>query len=269
LLGTGGSSITIGKFNMIDVASGTPIVGGGGIDTFQHIAFAAPPTLLLPPYIYGGVLTINTEWARFTGAIYDPRNAHSLPITEAFKDGIAGMLSVSVPVKIGELPGFQNITLRANNRSLPDLTDLPPLIAFGLPPAGTRPGAWYLGYSFQQYLQMTDEKHGWGIFGSIGITDRDPTPLGGGGTIGIAGNSSIEGREDDLFGLGYFYHFFSPGLVTALAPIVTLGPEHGIEAFYNFHLAPGVRLTADLQVIDPSIGDALTVYGGLRLGARF
>ena len=37
-------SVTIGKFNMLTLASQTPLVGGGGIDTFMNRAFALPST---------------------------------------------------------------------------------------------------------------------------------------------------------------------------------------------------------------------------------
>lgn len=47
--------LTIGKFNMVDAASATPIVGGGGINTFWNLNFAAPP------YITGLSLSVNTE----------------------------------------------------------------------------------------------------------------------------------------------------------------------------------------------------------------
>jgi porin len=114
-----------------------------------------------------------------------------------------------------------------------------------------------------------DETHGWGIFGSIGFSDANPTPLGGGGFIGVGGNSPIPGRKEDRFGLGYFYYWFSDDLVNAIAPLVDINPEQGVEAFYNFHVAPGVYLSTDLQVVDPAIGDDTAVFGGFRLQTIF
>ena len=35
-------SVTAGKFNMLDAAARTPIMGGGGETTFWNTAFAAP-----------------------------------------------------------------------------------------------------------------------------------------------------------------------------------------------------------------------------------
>lgn len=89
------------------------------------------------------------------------------------------------------------------------------------------------------------------------------------GTLGIAENSPLPDREDDLFSVGYFYNAFSEDLVDVVAPIGKLGAEQGVEAFYNVHLAPGVRLTGNVQIVDPAIGDKTAVYAGLRLQTTF
>jgi porin len=46
-------SASFGKFNMLDVLAKTPLLGGGGTDTFQNIALAAPITGVTPPYSWG------------------------------------------------------------------------------------------------------------------------------------------------------------------------------------------------------------------------
>jgi porin len=48
-----GASVTVGKFNMMDVVAKTPLIGGGGLNTFQHIAFAMPVSGVTPPYLVG------------------------------------------------------------------------------------------------------------------------------------------------------------------------------------------------------------------------
>jgi hypothetical protein len=46
--------------------------------------------------------------------------------------------------------------------------------------------------------------------------------------------------------------------------------EGGIEAFYNFAITPWLRLSADLQVIDPwNPGKSRAAYGALRLQTKF
>ena len=50
-------SISLGKFNMLDVIARTPLIGGGGETTFWNIGLAAPVSGVTPPYILGGVAT--------------------------------------------------------------------------------------------------------------------------------------------------------------------------------------------------------------------
>jgi len=42
-----------------------------------------------------------------------------------------------------------------------------------------------------------------------------------------------------------------------------LRPEHQVEMFYNFHITPWLRLTADLQILRPTrpIADTAIVPG--------
>ena len=49
--------LSLGKFNMLDAASRTPLLGGGGIDTFMNLGLAAPISGVTPAYIIGGLLT--------------------------------------------------------------------------------------------------------------------------------------------------------------------------------------------------------------------
>jgi porin len=105
-------SMTLGKFNMLDAAAKTPIMGGGGETTFWNTAFAAPISGVTPPYIIGGLFALKTEPATFSFLIYDPRNAQDLRVIERpFAAGVTFSLSATVPLAIGGLPGFH--TLRA------------------------------------------------------------------------------------------------------------------------------------------------------------
>ena len=68
-------SVSAGKFNMMTLASRTPLIGGGGIDTFMNRALALPSTgvaytaarggaadrvVISAPYLIGGLMTIKT-----------------------------------------------------------------------------------------------------------------------------------------------------------------------------------------------------------------
>ncbi len=58
------------------------------------------------------------------------------------------------------------------------------------------------------------------------------------------------GRDDDTFGLGYFYTDIEETRVGNVFDI----DDHsqGFEAFYNLAVAKSVFLSADIQVLDPA-----------------
>ena len=58
-------SLLFGKINMIDLAASKPFMGGAGIDSFWNVVFAAPPSGLVPPYLFGTILTVRTKPATF------------------------------------------------------------------------------------------------------------------------------------------------------------------------------------------------------------
>ena len=105
-------TISLGKFNMLDVAARTPLMGGGGETTFWNIGFAAPVSGVTPPYIVGGTATVKTAPATFTLMVYDPRNAQDLSVIEhPFSQGTTTSLSATVPITLFGLTGYH--TLRA------------------------------------------------------------------------------------------------------------------------------------------------------------
>ncbi len=101
-------SVSLGTFNMLDVASATPLIGGGGETTFWNLGLAAPISGVTPPYILGGILSPKTMPATFTLMVYDPRNAENLSVVEhPFDQGATTSLSATIPLTLGELSGFQ------------------------------------------------------------------------------------------------------------------------------------------------------------------
>ena len=104
------TSLSVGKFNMLDAAAKTPLIGGGGLTTFMNTGLAAPISGVTPPYIIGGILTHKTDPATFTLMVYDPRNAQdSETLKHPFKDGVTTSLSITVPVEIAGRRGYQGV----------------------------------------------------------------------------------------------------------------------------------------------------------------
>ena len=64
----------------------------------------------------------------------------------------------------------------------------------------------------------------------------------------------IPGRDQDRFGIGYYYLKISSDLRGSFPPLLRnrIGLEHeqGVELFYNIAVTPWLHVTPDLQFID-------------------
>jgi porin len=81
--------------------------------------------------------------------------------------------------------------------------------------------------------------------------------------------SSPAGRSTN-FGVGYFFYDLSDELQDAVAPIGSLKDEQGIEAYYTLVPVPWLRLTANLQWVNPANGANPTLWlGGVRARVAF
>lgn len=276
-------ALTVGKIDMFDVASKTPLVGGGGVSGFWNLAFAAPPSGLVPPAIFGALLGIPIDPVKITLGVYDPNNVMGhTGFEDPFGDGVTVLGSVTIAVPIAGRPGYHSLSAKANNKvglSLDNLAGvlLPPESEFVL---GEERGAWNVSYSFQQYLYQAPGKPGagWGVFGQIGRSDGNPTPLDWFGFFGIGGSALLPGRPNDEFGVGFFYLSLSDDLVDGLDEIgralgdaaFFLEDEAGFEAFYDAAITGWLRFGLDVQVIDPHEEEADTaVIGGVRARLSF
>jgi porin len=272
-------SFSVGKFNMVDAASATPIVGGGGINTFWNLNFAAPPSGMVPPYITGFSGTLRTEPVNYTLMVYDPKDSQNGSGLSGWgQDGINLRLSLQFPIKPGGLTGYQTLVGVFSTRDQIDLADLPQLI-LPVPPGqntkvNIKDNSWYLGWNFQQYLSQNPNNpaEGWGLFGQAFIADGNPNQYRWFVNFGVAGNSPIAGRGQDRFGVGVFNTSFSNDLTDSLKTLTgaTISDERGIEMFYNAAVTPWFRLALNLQYIRPGVRDyGNALFAGLSAQIKF
>ncbi len=282
-------SFSAGKFNMMALAAQTPLIGGGGLDTFLNRAFALPSTgigvaspgtvsdrlIISPPYLLAGIATLKTEPATFTLIVADPRNAQNPKVLEhPFERGVGVVGGVTVPVPIMGLSGYHSLRggySNARGFNLDDTDDLRARLLTRQPV--TKKGFWLASYAVQQYLvQSPDNPNvGWGLFGLATLSDGNPNPVRWSTLVGFAGNNLLPGRTDDQWGVGFYHYGLTQPLLSGLADRnIYRRSEGGIEAFYNYAITPWLRMTGDLQVIEP--WNALRprgTYMAVRLQTRF
>ncbi len=279
-------SVTAGKFNMMTLASRTPLIGGGGIDTFMNRAFALPSTgvaytsrggaagdrvVLSAPYLIGAIVAIKTAPLSLALMIADPRSAiDPRVIKRPFEKGLAIGGSATLTTEIAGLHGFHTVRAAYSNARGVDLNDI---AVPGVRAIATKKGYWFTSYAFQQYLVQSekDASVGWGLFALATLSDGNPSPVKWSVLAGLAGNNLLAGRESDRWGLGFFHFGFTEPLLSGLSALnAQRRSEGGIEGFYNLALTPWLRLSADLQVIDPwNSTKSRATYAALRLQTKF
>jgi porin len=266
-------SLLVGKINMMDIAARTPFKGGAGIDSFWNLTFAAPPTGLVPPYLFGALMSVRTEPANFGLWVYDPNSViNKSGFEDPFDNGVTIRGSVEFPVTIGGLSGHQGFVALYSTESNADLSDIGDTFLPPFPPNSpdVKDRNYYFAYTFDQYLYQVSEtsKEGFGLFGQFGISDGNPSRLYWSALVGIGGTGLIPGRSQDNWGIGYYYDTPSPDLKESL-PLLSIRDEQGMEIFYNFAVTPFFTVGVDLQVINPSLGKDTVILPGLRSVARF
>ncbi len=133
-----------------------------------------------------------------------------------------------------------------------------------------RPDDWGLYYNFDQYLYTEEEdpSQGIGVFGRLGWSSGEANPFEAFYSLGVGGKGIIPNRDNDTYGIGYYFLDMSDDLPSLMG----LTSEQGVELYYNIELAPWLHLTPDLQVIvDPggsNANDVAIVYG-LRMQMSF
>lgn len=267
-----GTSLTVGKVNVLDLAAQLPVVGGGGHDGFQNLAMALPPSAIVPGSITGALLNVPTKKALYRFWVFDPQSQSTKTGFESpFDKGVAFLSSVTIPTKIGGKPGYYALKLAGSTRSEIAAESLPAaLIPAPGSSFGHRKGEFSAVLAGYQFIGVYPEApgKGWGIFGQVYLSNGDPTFLDKSGFIGISGNPRF--RTQDRFGIAWFRYSLTDDLIDVLANRVPLEDEEGVEAFYTLGLSKNLRLTADVQIVDSAVAVRDTgVTAGMRLTAEF
>ncbi len=159
-------SVSLGRFNMIEVVRARPLLGGIGPDTFWNTNLG-PVTGVTPPTLNGAQVRISTQPVSYTFMVYDPQDATNRPLfSDLFQNGVTFNGGATLRTSIAGLTGYYGIKGIYSTRCGTDFSEIiqPP----GATP-GTKRGSWLIGFSLQQYLVQatSNPSRGWGVFGEI------------------------------------------------------------------------------------------------------
>lgn len=268
-------TVFFGKLDTLD-GDRNPFASGRGKTQFLNTSLLLPinglPTVPLATLGAGAVLSVDGLPFAQLMVLNATDTVTTAGFDELFADGALVLASVNLPLSLGDQMGIHTFSGAWNSKTFTSLDQDARLI---LPSVELQPteGSWLLWWSGAQYLYQDPNNplQGWGLFGRAGVSDGEVNPVQYFLNAGIGGQSPLAGREVDQFGIGWFYNGYSD----ELGPVATtaLGLEShstGIELYYNYCVTPYVRVTPDLQVIDPGTDRAETaLVVGIRAQVIF
>ncbi|MDR8726009.1 carbohydrate porin [Burkholderia pseudomultivorans] len=266
-------SVSAGKMNLVEAAAATPILGGGGANTFWNMALACPNSGLPPPYVLGAIATLKTKPATFALMVYDPRDAQTNDvISNPFQHGGTASLWTVFPTKFGGLDGSYAFRAVYSTAKGANLANVSQLLFPTVDQTGFKNRFWYFSVSAQQYFyQSADHSRGCGAFLDAGISDGNPNAVRWHAFAGLGGTGTLDSRPNDRWGFGYFKYGWSHDLLHSLAQLgYYYQPEEGVEALYNYAITPWMQLGGGVQWIRTSqVGYKNAIVTGLRLQTLF
>ena len=245
-----GISISLGKFNPVDLYETDQFYGGWGVDRFMNIALLAPPSGLVPVVFMGASVSINLKPITVTAIVFDPndRTNDYFP-DDLFKDGVTFAANATGVTKIAGRKTTYGITGFITTAEGLDYST----IGGGVVNTTNKSGAFDVNVQFKHNLIESTENpnEAWGITFKAGIADGNPNYVRANIIAGIGGSPLFFGRPQDSFGLGYFYYNLSEVLEEYISPFAAGTDESGFELFYNYAVTPWFYIGADMQYIDP------------------
>ncbi len=249
---------------------------GRGIRQFSNSAFVVNP-IGLRTIAYStlgtGFVFLSGEEPIYTFLVL---NAHDTVetdgLSELFAEGVVISQEIRLPTYFSGKLGHQLFSAVWSSRDYASL-EQSPLVILPNVPIARQSGSWALTYNFDQYLVVdpNDSEKGWGLFGRAGLADPDTNPIEYFLSLGVGGNSRLRGRDDDTFGIGWYYSGTSEKIAPFISTVLgTLGDGQGGEMFYNIAVNKRTFVTLDAQVIEPARSNIDTaLLCGVRLNMVF
>ena len=132
-------------------------------------------------------------------------------------------------------------------------------------PTNFKNQSWFVLANVSQYLFVKDDAEtlarkrksgeqirGIGVFARAGYAPDDTNPITRDVSVALFAHGLLARRDYDSFGIGFYYNQISNKLKTDIAALSrgqAARDESGLEVFYNFAIAPAVRLIPSYQHI--------------------
>ena len=270
--------VSFGRYNTLDIQE--KFFGGAGLEKFFNAAHIGPMTGLrqVPNVTNGaGIDYIRNGESFIAFAVLDPNDVSTtVGLDHLFSDGVTLAPVINLPSKWFGKSGKHSFSYTVTTKRYTPFDAIKQIVIPGPPLNQIDPkgGSFSISYVGRQFVVERDKDDGWGIFTQVSIADKDTSPVTRFFDIGLGGNGLLKARRQDDFGMAYGYTGLSTVLTNNLN-LVTLGnvrphAEHQFEGFYNLHITPWLRLTADIQIIRPVVSRANTaVIPGARLEMIF
>jgi porin len=275
----------VGKIDTFDGDQNEFATGRGSTQFMNYNFVFAAPTAIVPASTLGaGVLLLPSKELTISSVVLNANNTSSTVGFDEIDGGISAT-EARFQYRLGELPGGINgIFIYFFNA---DFAEFDGKLSFdrgvGLAPA-TEDESWMTVLSGWQYLYTEEtpgeepldltngrpDLQGFGLFGRLAFADEDTNPWKFTISAGVGGRGIIPNRDDDIFGVGYYYADIDPRRFTGIVANEFEDSEQGIEAFYSMAITPAVHLTADIQWLDTPFKDQDdSALLGLRLRTEF
>ena len=272
--------LVIGKLATITSTSGdmNEFAHGKGDTQFMNGALNFNPvmTFTVPYSTLGtGVLVLPTQDPKQAILSFFLLSSPGGASTSGFDDLDANNLTLAGEGRVRTdflgLTGHQLIGATFSNRKFTSI-DQNARFIFENGALDGKKGSWNVYYNFDQYLYEPKKGsgEGVGVFGRFGASDGDPNFMNFFYSLGIAGKGVIPSRQNDRYGLGFYYiDVKNPALQGLFQSTKLLRDEYGFEGFYNVAITPWLLLTPDIQVVRGAQKQQITIGQGPILGVPF
>jgi porin len=278
---SGEFGLLAGKITTLRTAN--EFMGGEGRTQFMNMQLSFPATVAqLAPYstlAVSGFWMPSPSWTVTTTLM----NLEDASTTSGFSDigdGATWATSADYLASVNELPGGGSLNFYYGFDS-----DFARIGGLNFDPGtgqilmDSKSSSWAVSWNGWQYLYSEEgsapvdprngrqDLQGLGVFLQVGLADEDTNPVSWAIAGGLSGRGSIPGRDDDTWGVGYFYN----DVQDLDFELLELDKStSGLEIYYDIALLGSASLTLDAQWTRSafeSVDDATIL--GARLNVAF